>query len=524
MKRRSLLAAGGVLLAPVISRAQAVRPLRFVPQTDVGVLDPSYTTAYVTRNHAYMIFDTLFGVDDHFRAHPQMVEGVAIENDGRLWRLTLRDGLKFHDDTPVLARDAVASIQRWWRRDAFGQELLAATDELSAPSDKVIQFRLKRPFPLLPAALGKPSSYMPAIMPERLAAGPADRQIPELIGSGPFRFNRAEFQPGNRLIYDRFAGYVPRCGGTASRTSGPKVVHLDRVEWVIIPDPATAASALNAGEVDWVERPLVDLLPMLRRNRAVEVKLLDPEGALPILRVNQLQAPFDNPEVRRILLRSITQSDFLRAAAGDDTANWHDNVGIFTPGTPLANNAGMEVMRAPRDLARSRRELVAAGYANERVVILSPGDYPQFNAMAQVGADLLKRIGFNVDLQVVDWGTVQQRRLKKEPVDQGGWSIYFTTVAGNEAVNPAAHQNTRGLGERSNPGWPLSPKLEEYRAAWFAAKTPAEQLDAARRIQDQVFVDVPFVPLGQFFEPNAIARSVSGIPGGFPVFWNLRKA
>lgn len=525
MKRRSLLAAAaGGLFAPAVVQAQGARVLRFVPQTDVGVLDPTFTTAYVTRNHAYLIYDTLYGVDEHFVPRPQMVEGATTEDDGLTWRLTLRDGLRFHDDTPVLARDVVASLQRWWRRDAFGQELHAATNELSAVSDKVVQFRLKRPFSLLPAALGKPSSYMPAIMPERIASGPPDRQITELIGSGPFRFNRAEFVPGNRLIYERFAGYVPRGSGTPSRTAGPKLVHLDRVEWVVIPDPATAASALNAGEVDWLERPLVDLLPMLRRNRNLEVKLLDPDGALPILRVNQLQAPFNNPEIRRVLLRSVTQADFLRAVAGDDRSIWRDNVGVFTDGTPLANDAGMEVMRAPRDLDRSRRELAAAGYSNERVVILSPGDYAQFNAMAQVGADLLRRIGFNVDLQVVDWGTIQQRRLKKDPVDQGGWSIYFTSVAGNEAVNPAAHQNTRGLGERSNPGWPLSPRLEELRAAWFAAKSVEEEKAIARQIQEQVFVDVPYVPLGQFFEPNAYSRSLRDIPGGFPSFWGVRKS
>ena len=348
--------------------------------------------------------------------------------------------------------------------------------------------------------------------------------MPEVIGSGPFRFNRAEHTPGSRLVYDRFDGYVPRADGTPSRTSGPKVAYLDRVEWIVIPDPSTSASALNAGEVDWVERPLADLLPMLRRNRSIEVRLLDKDGALPIMRFNQLHPPFNDPEIRRIVLRSVTQSDFLRAAVGDEQALWRDDVGVFTSDTPLANDAGMDALRAPRDLARSKRELEASNYKGERVVILSPGDYPQFNNMAEVGADLLKRIGFNVDLQVVDWGTLVQRRLKKDPVDQGGWSIYFTSVAGNEAVNPASHQNTRGLGQRSNPGWPTSEQLEALRAAWFAAPTPAEQLAVARQLQEQVFIDVPFIPLGQFYEPNAYSRSLSGILGGFPLFHNVQKA
>lgn len=525
MNRRRFLASGAALLAaPSIGRGADQKVLRFVPQSDVGVLDPSFTTAYVTRNHAYLVYDTLFGTNDAYETTPQMVEGVTTESDGKLWRLTLRAGLRFHDGEPVLARDVVASLNRWSRRDAFGQELAAATDTLSAPSDMVVEFRMKHPFALLPAALGKPSSYMPAIMPERLANGAPDRMVTEIVGSGPFRFSRADFVSGSRLVYERFDGYVPRASGTASRTAGPKIVHVDRVEWLVIPDASTAAAALASGEVDWIEKPLVDLLPKLRGNRTIEVRQIDQDGSLPLLRFNQLHPPFDNPEIRRVVLRAVNQADFLIAAAGEDRAFWKDQVGVFAAGTPLANDAGMDALTAPRDQARSRRELLAAGYKGERVVILAPGDYPTLNVLAEVGADLLTRIGFNVDLQTIDWGTMQQRRLKRENVSQGGWSIYFTTVAGVEAFNPASHQNTRGLGLRSNPGWPTSARLEELRAAWFAANTPAEELAVARQLQQQVLIDVPYVPLGQFYDATAYRSSVTGILNGFPLFHNLRKA
>jgi peptide/nickel transport system substrate-binding protein len=529
MNRRRFLNAGAALAAaplaaPGLARAEGGPVLRFVPQSDVGVLDPSFTTAYVTRNHAYLVYDTLFGTDDAFAVSPQMVEGHVTEDGGRTWRLTLRDGLRFHDGEPVLARDVAVSLKRWWRRDAFGQEVAAVTEELSAPSDKVVQFRLKHPFALLPSALGKPSSYMPAIMPARLAEGPPDRMVTEIVGSGPFRFRADEHVAGSRLVYERFAGYVPRAGGMPSRTAGPKVAHVARVEWTVMPDPATAAAALTAGEVDWVEKPLVDMLPTLRRNRALEVQRIDDDGSLPLMRFNHLQPPFDNPEIRRAVLHAVTQSEFLTAVAGEDRANWQDGVGVFARGTPLASDEGMAALTAPRDIARSRQALRAAGYKGERVVVMAAGDYPTLNAMAQVGADLLTRIGMNVDLQTLDWGTIQQRRLKRGPVEQGGWSVYFTNVAGVEAFDPASHQNTRGLGLRSNPGWPTSARLEELRAAWFAAGSLPEQQAVARQLQAQVFQDVPYVPLGQYFEPTAFRRGITGILKGFPLFHNLRKA
>jgi peptide/nickel transport system substrate-binding protein len=252
MRRREFLAGSAATLAlPAVARAQGSRVLKFIPQSDLTVLDPVWTTAYVTRNHAFMVFDTLYGQDSSYRVSPQMVAGHVVENDSRRWKLTLRDGLKWHDGDRVLARDCVASVQRWGKRDAFGQALLAATDELSAPDDRTIEFRLKKPFPLLPDALGKSPSLMCAMMPERLARTDAFTQVTELVGSGPYRFVASERVPGARAVYERFPDYVPRAEGTPDWTAGPKVVNFDRVEWTTIPDASTAASALRNGEQDW---------------------------------------------------------------------------------------------------------------------------------------------------------------------------------------------------------------------------------------------------------------------------------
>ncbi|MBN8929380.1 MAG: ABC transporter substrate-binding protein [Rhodospirillales bacterium 69-11] len=525
LSRRGLFgAAAATLAAPRLARADAARILRFIPQSDLGVLDPIWTAAYVTRNHAMMLFDTLYGTDAQYRAVPQMLAGHVVDSDDRVWRLTLREGLRFHDGTPVLARDCVASIRRWGARDSFGQTLLAVTDELAAPDDRTITFRLKRPFPLLPAALGKAGSNVCAIMPERLATTDPFKQVTEMVGSGPFRFKADERIPGARVVYERFDGYVPRSDGTPSFTAGPKRVFVDRVEWTVLPDAATAAAALQAGEVDWWEAPTFDLLPVLRRSRDIAVVQPDPLGYMALLRFNHLQPPFDNPALRRAILGAVSQMDYMTAVGGDDAANWTVPAGVFPPGTPLATDAGLSVLTGPRDLAAVKRAVAESGYKGERVVVMVPSDFPTLKALGDVGADMLSRAGLNVDAQYADWGTVLQRLAKTEPVEQGGWSAFHTYWSGLDQIDPAVHVSLRGNGRSASRGWPTSPKLEALRAEWLAATDPAMQRSLAADMQRQVWVDVPYIPLGQIKPATAYRKRVTEVLGGYSLFWNLRLA
>ena len=523
MQRRTFLAASATLAMPAVSRAQAGRVLRFIPHADLSTLDPHWNTAYVTRNHGFMVFDTLYGMDSQYRATPQMVAGHTVDSDGRLWTLTLRDGLTWHDGTPVLARDCVASIRRWGSKDTFGQVLLAATDELSALDDRRLVFRLKRPFPLLPDALAKSGVYMPAMMPERLARTDSATQVTEMVGSGPFRFKADERMAGARAVYERFTGYVPLASGTPDRTSGPKMVHLDRVEWTTVPDPATASAALQRGETDWWDYASADLLPLLRRNAAIKIEIQDPAGQIALMRMNHLQPPFNNPGVRRAVLGAVNQADFLTAVMGEDRSLWCDGAGMFTPGTPLASDAGMEVLTGPRDYDRTRRALQEAGYNNERVVLIVPTDFPNLKAMADVGADMLKRIGMNVDYQATDWGTLLTRRAKKYPVDQGGWSAFFTFGAGVDQASPAANLMLRANGANAWFGWPDDPRTEQLRDAWFAAPDLDAQKRIAADLQLRAFDTVPYIPLGQYFQATAYRTSLSQVLSGFSMFWNVRK-
>ena len=522
MKRRTLLAASGALALPSVSRAQSGRVLRFIPQSDVTILDPIWTTAYVTRNHGFMLFDTLYGYDAQYRPQPQMVEGHTTEADGLVWTLRLRPGLLWHDGERVLARDCVASIQRWGKRDAYGSTLLALTDELSAPDDRTIRFRLKRPFPLLTDALAKPGSNFCAMMPERLARTDAFTQVTEMVGSGPFRFKADERVVGARAVYERNAAYQPR-EGAPSFTAGGKVVNFDRVEWMVIPDAGTAAAALQNGEADWWELVPGDLNALLKRDRRLRVEVKETTGNMGGLRMNHLHPPFDNPAIRRALLHAISQEDYTVAVAGTDPAMRHVPTGTFCPGTPMANDAGLDVLTAPRDPERARREIIAAGYKGEPVVLLAPTDFPILKALADVGADVMKRCGLNVDYQAMDWGTVVQRRGKKEPPAQGGWNVFHTFWQGLDQFNPAGHLFLRGHGAGAGNGWPTSPRLEELRTAWLESG-PGSQAGIARSIQEQALQDLPYIPIGQIFYTGAYRTDLRDVPDGFALFWGVRRA
>ena len=528
MKRRTLLHTGTAALAiglarPNIARSAGTRVLRFIPQGDLAVLDPIWTTAYVTRHHGMMVFDTLYGSDGKFDPQPQMVEGATTSSDGKGWKLTLRDGLNFHDGTPVLARDCVASISRWGKRDAFGQALMAATDELSAPDDKTIQFRLKQPFPLLPAALGKVGVNICPMMPERLANTDPFKQVTEMVGSGPFRFKADERVAGARVAYERNEKYVPRPSGTPDWTAGPKIVNFDRVEWTVIPDAATAMGALQSNEADWWEAPTFDLLPLLHKTKGVTVEILDPSGSPSMLRFNQLHPPFDNPAIRRALLGAVDQADFMTAVAGTDPSGWKDKVGFFPPGSPLASDIGMQALESPRDLDKARKDLIAAGYKNEKIVVMVASDLPVLNAMGQVGADMLQKVGMNVDLQVTDWGSVVQRRASRKPPAEGGWSVFFTSFGGVDQYTPAGHLGLRGNGANGWFGWPTDTKLEDLRTAWFAAPDATAQKIIGSQMQAEAFDNPPYLPLGEYFQPTAHANAVTGLLRGMPLFWNVKK-
>ncbi len=524
MRRRTILAAALAAPAlPAIARAASARTLTYVPYTDLAVLDPIVTTNYATRNHALMVFDTLYGVNGRFEPQPQMLAGHLVADDGRRWTLTLREGLRFHDDTPVLARDVVASLRRWGARDILGTLLFAATDELVAADDRTLQWRLNAPFPLLPFALGKTVGSMAVIMPERLAADDPARPVAEIIGSGPFRYVAAERVQGHLNVYARFAGYQPR-QEPPDLLAGGKVAQFERVEWHTLPDAATAAAALQRGEIDWWEQPTTDYWPVISRHPALTLDVLDRSGSYRYVRLNWLNPPFDNVAVRRAAMAAVSQADVVTAIAGTDPAMSRIGVGFFAPDSPMASTIGLEAMREPPDLEAARRMLAASGYAGERVVMSIAATVMPINLCGQVVADAWRRIGFNVDFHAVEIAASLQQIASQAPITQGGWCASADGMAGVSANDPALIANLHTVGRNGGTyGWPDIPAVEVLRNRYLVAPDLAARQAICRDIQRICFEQVPYIPAGIVQQPTAYSRGLTGVLRGLPLFWNVRR-
>jgi peptide/nickel transport system substrate-binding protein len=527
IKRRTLMAGAAALpmaaqlSAPAV--AQGVRPLRFVPQANLTVLDPVVTTAAVTQNHGYYVFDTLAAVGADQKPKPQMAEGWSVSDNGRTWSIKLREGLFFHDGERVLARDAAASLARWAKKDVFGQFVDAAVDSWGTTDDRTVQIKLKTPFPMLIDAIAKPTANVGLVMPERLAKTDPNTPVTEMVGSGPYRFLANEFVPGAAVAYARFDKYQPRQEAPEWQTGG-KVAHFERIEWKIIPDPATASAALLNNEIDWWEQPLADLFPLLARNRAIRIAPLDETGYLGICRFNHLQPPFNNVKLRRAILMAVNQVDHMTALMGDDRNLWTENFSLFGKGTPYYDEAGGGLMQGPRDLEKARAAVRDSGYNGEKIVIINPSDFATIAPLGRVTHDLFRRLGLNSELAETDWGTVIQRRASREGTERGGWSAFHTWWPGIAISIPVANNILRGQGATGWPGWFENARIEGMMREWLAAPNEAEQKRLAIAMNNEAMDQVSTVPLG-LFKIRTAYRGITGVlPGTAPYPWNVRRA
>ena len=524
MRRRQVIIGMGVALAaPSIVRAQNSRVLRYVA-AGYGVvqLDPLATTAYPTLILGLQVFESLYSVDENLMPRPQMAAGHVVEDDGKRWVITLRNGLRFHDGEPVLARDCVASVHRWMKRDLTGRTMAERLDALEAADDRTVVFRLKKPFPQLPFVLGKASPNMMAVMPARLAATNPNEAVPELVGSGPFRFLPSEFSANSLAVLARFEGYEPR-NEPPSGTAGGRIARVDRVEWRVIPDPATQAAALMTGEIDWIGAPLPDVIPRLREDRNVVVQVVDRFGQAPWLRPNHASGPTANVGVRRAIMAALDGKEILAAGFGGDPGDVTAPIGVFCPGSPFETEAGMERL-GPKPPDAVKAMLREAGYQNERLVLLHQADVFMHDAMLQVIARRLAEAGFNVDDQVMDAATMFKRRASHEPPDRGGWSLFFNVASCADSGNPLLDGRLR-TGAAAFFGWPDDPAMEELRERWLGASDDIEQKHIAVRIQETALADVLYVPLGRYVTNSAWRSNVSGIlKSNQPVMWNISKS
>jgi peptide/nickel transport system substrate-binding protein len=529
-RRKLLKLAGSVPILSAFSNAwmsqasaAGKKAITAVMHSDLRTIDPLFTTAYITRDHGYMVYDTLVATDANFKVQPQMADW-KVSDDKLTYTFTLRDGLKWHDGAPVMAEDCAASLKRWGKNDVMGQKLMEFVASIDAADAKTIVLKLKEPYSLVLDSIGKPSAYVPFMMPKRLAETPAGKQIAEQIGSGPFKFVAAEFQPGVKAVYEKNTDYVPR-KEPPSWAAGGKVVKVDRVEWITMPDAQTAVNALQSGDIDFLENPPYELLPVLEANSELKVDTLNKFGAQTYGRMNFLIPPFDNPKIRRAALLALNQKDVLDALVGNP--KYYQTCGaIFVCDTPLATDVGAGDLAKGGNVEAAKKALAESGYDGTPIVVLAPGDVLMLKAQPIVVAQALRQAGFKVDLQTMDWQTVVSRRANQKPVSEGGWNMFFTFSVAADVMNPIVSSQLGGKGKSSWFGWPDDPKLEALKDKFVRAASAEEQKRIAADIQQEVYDQVILMPLGQFLAPSAWRKSLTGVLEGpaTPVFWNMDKS
>ena len=508
-------------LAAIAAPVAAQTTLNVVMHSDLKILDPIWTTAYIVRNHGYMVYDTLFATDANGQIKPQMVDKYDLSTDKLTYTMTLRDGLLWHDGKPVTAEDCVASIKRWGAKDAMGQKMMSFVKDIIVVNDKTFRINLNAPTGLVLTGLGKPSSAVPFMMPKRVADTSPNEQISDFTGSGPFVFKRDEWKPGDKSVYVKWDKYKPRAE-PASGLAGGKVVKVDRVEWKAIADQQTAANALLAGEVDYIEAPAHDLIPLLRKDSNIKLVDWNPLGNQYAFRFNTLAKPFDNVKVRQALFHAFNQEDFLQATIGDKQY-YKPCKALFVCGTPLESTKGMDGL-LESNFTRAQALLKEAGYDGTPIVLMHSTDLAVLTNLAPVAKQLMEKAGFKVDMQSMDWQSVVARRAKKDPPTQGGWHAFLTSWVSADILNPVSTAFLNASCDKALFGWPCDAEMEKLRDDYARETDPGKHKAIAEAVQVRLTQYPTHVPLGQWYQPGASRKNVDGyVTAPVPVFWNVAK-
>jgi peptide/nickel transport system substrate-binding protein len=506
------------LLGPMTAKAETIKA---VMNSDLKIVDPIWTTAYVQRGFGYLVWDTLFALDEKLQVQPEMVDKWEVSPDKLTWTFTLRDGLEWHDGTRVTAADCVASIRRWGARDSMGQMLMSFTGDLIAPNDKTIRLVLKEPYGLVLQALGKTGANVPFMMPRRVAETSPNSQINDATGSGPFIFKRDEWKAGEKAVYLKNPTYKPR-GEPPSGFAGGKIAKVDRIEWIWIADSQTQVNALLKGEIDLIQNTPYDLLPLIDKSKDVTTQVIDRPGRQFIMRFNTLAKPFDDARIRQAVTYALTQKEFLEANVGD-ARYYRECRSLFPCGLPLESPLGWED-RWSGDVAKAKKLMAEAGYDGTPLVLLHQTDVVGHSNLATVAKSQLERAGFKVDLQAMDWQTLVTRRTKKDPPQAGGWHAFFTSTAALSIPDPVAHFFLNASCEKAQFGWPCDAEIERLRDQYARAGDPESQRAVAIAVQRRAAEYPTHLPLGQFTTPTALRRNVSGLlTAPAVVFWNVEK-
>lgn len=523
---KTMIVAGGLAASTALasSAAFAEETMRVVLSARLGVLDPIATTSYATRTFAYLVYDTLISVDSEGNYQPQMLEGWEVSEDGMTYTFTLRDGLKFSDGTNVTANDAVASINRWWEVDSFGTRMKAATASIDVVDDKTFTLTLAREFGHVITALGKPSSNVPVIMPARLAEStPAKEAVAEVIGSGPFVFSSENWSPGDIAVFEKSETYVPR-DEPSDGLAGGKVVHMNRIEVVTIPDSATQVAALQAGEIDFIQSTPHDFVPILEADPNVTVEHYDGiDQTLGAVVVNHLTPPFNDPNMRRVLQALQIKEQYM-TGLGLQPEQWNKNcLSFFMCGSTYGNTAGLDTL-PEASLENAKAMLEDTGYNGELVRILLASSVNDINQMGLVLEGLMRQVGFNVEVQAADWPTVAKQRWSKEPVEEGGWSLMPITWSGYDMASPFTNYRIANNCTDGYAGWACAEKITDLIAQFESEADVQKRQALMEELQVLALDNVQFLMLGQYSRSDSYRSDLTGKPNtGLPVFWGWQR-
>ncbi|MBI3498140.1 MAG: ABC transporter substrate-binding protein [Proteobacteria bacterium] len=520
---RGSVAALALFAVGVVPAQAQQNVLRVVPSAEPKVFDPHQSGVNQTSMHVAMIYDTLFTWDSNLVSRPQMVGNYSVSADKLKYTFTLRPGLKFHDGTPVTTKDVLQTWKRQFVRDTQIQKLVDAVASTDKVDDQTFTLTLKEPFGFVEYLISGAKSIDDGILREKEALTDPYTPITEMVGSGPFTFNKAEYVPGAKLVYEKNRAYVPR-NEPPDGQAGGKVVKVDRVEWLIIPDPATAYAALKKGEVDFIDSATLDLIKTVENDPNIVIGEVWPVETYGVLRPNSLLPPFNNVKARQALAYMVNQSEYLELAFGDKKW-WHECYAFWVCGTPNGTEIGSDAYRK-QNLDLARQLVKESGYNGEPVVMIGGADIPTFNAWTQMSAELLKKIGFKVDVQLSDWGAVAVRRAKKDPVSQGGWNLFHTSANGSHLASPLTSPSTIMTCDGKNfVGWPCDEVVEKIRDQYVRETDPAKQKALLEQMHRRLWEVVPYAMLGQFRQPFLWRKNVTGVlKTGTLVFWNIDKS
>jgi len=511
----------GVVLAGVMALGTAAHAepttLKVAAHASLRLLDPLTSTADITRDHGYAVYETLFSLDSKYEPQPQMVSDYSVSDDGLTWSFTLREGLKFHDGAPVTSEDVIASLQRWFKRDITGARIGKILTKIEPVDERTLRMTLSEPYGLMLDSLAKRNAHVPFIMPKRLAETSPDENVNEVVGSGPFRFVKEEFQPGVRVVYEKFEDYVPR-EEPMDALAGGRVAKVDRVEWISFPDAQTAINAIQRGEIDIIERLNHDMASLLKDQPGVVVHQSGDMQA-PAARLNWLQPPFDNVKIRQAMLHAINQQDFMDAIIGDPDG-YAVCQALFGCGTPLESDAGV----VEPDLDKARELLKEAGYDGETVVVMNITDNDTFTGLAPMVAQTLRSIGMKVEMPSMDFATYFARRKLKTPADDGGWSVAFGGWSMMDLTSPVANINLDTRGENGYDGWSADDELAKLKDDFAREQDRQKQIEIAAKIQERAYEKVFYIPLGTYYNYSAHREGVDRLPAApVAVYWNIGK-